>query len=126
MWLFSDKKGILYVRKIKVKDNKFIMELDKITPEKIYFISLILGLIAGSSAAILTVEQPEQERNFCKDLGQDLQQNQSEAVKQINCHEPGVISIEELDEEVGANLDCVCSVRDNQDGITIQPIYGAS
>ena len=114
------------VRKIKVKDNSCSMEFGKFTPTKIYLLSLTLGLIVGSSAAILSIEQPEQEQNFCKDLGQELQQNQSEAVKQINCHEPGVISIEELDEEVGANLDCVCSVRDNQDSITIQPIYRAS
>jgi hypothetical protein len=102
------------------------MVMAKLKQTEIYILVIVAGLISGSMAAAITVENQNQENktdNFCKDLGSDLEKNASQQIKEINCHEPGVVTIDDASDDVSVELDCVCSVRNQQDQIRIQPIY---
>lgn len=92
---------------------------------KVYIIAIVAGLFVGTVTAYVSIDK-EENQNLCKDMGQEIQQNVSEQVNQVNCHPPGVISIESIPEEIGADLQCVCAVRDMDDQITIQPVYRGS
>lgn len=106
--------------------NKAAEIRNSIEPKHVYIISTVLGLLIGSATASITNQtEPKQNEtdNFCKDLGPDLEKNASQQIKEINCHEPGVITIDDASDDVSVELDCVCSVRNQQDQIRIQPIY---
>ena len=103
------------------------MGIPELDVGQFYIVIFVSGLIVGSAMGIITTQPQTQQNNetdnFCNDLGPELEKNASEQIKEINCHEPGVITIDDASDEVGVELDCVCSVRNQQDQIRIQPIY---
>lgn len=84
---------------------------------------MIVGLTIGTASAYIAIGDQEDQANFCKDIEQEIQQNETAEGEEVRCHQPGVIQIEELEDIDRAELECVCRVKDQNNDVTIQPIY---